>query len=425
MPARPEYRVDYKNRIGAFAMSDVMKKICDLTKGYEPELISLRRYFHKHPELSWEEIKTSDRLEEELGKIEGVKILRRGFGGTNSGLTAEIRGEKPGTGAGKCVALRADIDGLPVMEENDVEYRSQVDGVMHACGHDGHMAGLITASRILSQLRSEFSGTVRLIFEPAEESGIRGGAKVLVEEGALDGVDAIFGLHLFTLYPAGQVLYRSGPCMASADGWDLNITGKGGHGSAPELAVDPTIAAFMFGNAVQTLISRETSPKETAVISITSIETSTKTRNIIPESVKLMGATRALSGELQDRLEAAMRRTISGIAQMTRCRMDLDYMRFYPAVINDPALTDILKDAALGLFGPEDVKEAPLNMGSEDFSFYGAVVPATFAQVGVGDRDRPETCNPHHSATFDLDESQLWRGAALHAGFAWSYLNRA
>ena len=402
-------------------MSDIMKTIYDLAKKYEPEMIALRRDFHRHPELSWEEFKTTDRIEEELRKIEGVKILRRGFGGGNSGLTAEIAGGKPG----RCVALRSDIDALPVQEENDVEYRSQVEGVMHACGHDGHMAGLITAARILSQLRPEFSGTVRLVFEPAEESGVRGGAKVLVEEGALDGVDAIFGLHLFTSYPAGQVLYRSGPCMTSADGWDLTITGKGGHGSAPELAVDPTIATFMFGNAVQTLISRETSPRETAVISVTSIETSSKTRNIIPESVKLMGATRTLGGELQDRLEAAMRRIVSGIAQTTRCTMDLDYRRFYPAVINDPALTEILKDAALGLFGPEDVKEAPLNMVSEDFSFYGAVVPATFAQVGVGDRSRPETCCPHHSATFDLDESQLWRGAALHAGFALSYLNRA
>ncbi|MCR5347982.1 MAG: amidohydrolase [Fretibacterium sp.] len=403
-------------------MSDVMKKICDLAKGYEPELIGLRRYFHEHPELSWEEFRTTDRIEEELRKIAGVRVLRRGFGGGASGLTAEITGGK--AGAGKCVALRSDIDALPVMEENNVEYRSKTEGVMHACGHDGHMAGLITAARILSQLREEFSGTVRLIFEPAEESGIRGGAKVLVEEGALEGVDAVFGLHLFTTHPAGKVFYRSGPCMTSADGWDLTITGKGGHGSAPELAVDPTIAAFMFGNAVQTLISRETSPRETAVISITSIESSSKTRNIIPESVKLMGATRTLGGELQDRLEAAMRRIIDGIAQTTRCRMDLDYMRFYPAVINDPVLTDVLKDAAIGLFGPEDVEEAALNMVSEDFSFYGSVVPATFAQVGVGDPKRPETCHPHHSSTFDLDESQLWRGAALHAGFAMTFLNR-
>ena len=399
-------------------MNGTLKKIMDLAKEYEKDAVALRRHFHRCPELSWKESKTTDRIEEELNRL-GIPVIHRGYGGTDSGLIADIKGGRPG----KCIALRADIDALPLTEENDVEYRSETDGVMHACGHDGHMAGLLTAARILTQIRDELPGTVRLIFEPAEEDGPRGGAKVLIQEGALEGVDGIFGLHLFSLYPAGQVLYRFGPCMASADGWDLIITGKGGHGSAPENAVDPVVAACLFGAAAQSIVSREVSPKETAVVSITSMESSTKTRNVIPESVKLMGATRALSPEMQDRVEAAMHRMAEGIALTTRCRLELNYWRFYAAVINDRSMTQILKDAAGEMFGA-DVVEAPLNMGSEDFSFYGQVVPATFAQLGTGDPARPGTRNAHHSPTFDLDEAQLWRAAALHAGFAWSFLNR-
>ena len=397
----------------------VIRKIRDLARQYEGDIIQLRRRFHQHPELSWEESGTTDRIEEELGKL-GIPILRRGFGGTDSGLTAEIAGGRPGRRA----ALRADIDALPVTEENNVEYRSQVDGVMHACGHDGHMAGLLGAARILSEMKDELRGSVRLVFQPAEESGVRGGAKVLVEEGALEGVDAILGIHLFSSCPAGHVLWRSGPCMASADGWDLTITGRGGHGAVPESAIDPVTAACQFGCAVQTIVSREVSPKETAVLSITSMETSSRTRNVIPDQVKLMGAARALSPEVQNRIEAAMRRMIEGLATTTRCRFDLDYMRFYPVTVNDPGVTDVAREAAVELFGPGDVQEAPLNMGSEDFSFYGAAAPATFVQIGVGAPDRPETCNPHHSPVFNLDESQLWKGAALHAGFAWRFLNR-
>ena len=244
----------------------------------------------------------------------------------------------------------------------------------------------------------------------------------MIQEGALQGVDGVFGLHLFSLYPAGKVLYRSGPCMASADGWDLVVTGKGGHGAAPEKAVDPVVAACTLGCALQTIVSREVAPTDTAVISITSVESSTKTRNIIPESVTLMGATRALSPEMQDRVEAAMRRIAEGVALTTRCRIDLNYMRFYPAVINDPKLTQILKKTAEAMFGA-DAEEAPVNMGSEDFSFYGRAVPATFAQLGVGDPAQPGTRCPHPSPNFNLDEAQLKRAAALHAGFAWSFLN--
>ena len=398
-------------------MMNMLNRIKDLAREYERDAVALRRHFHAHPELSWQEARTTDRIAEELGKL-GIPVLHRGYGGTSSGLIADIKGARPG----RCVALRSDIDALPIHEENDVEYRSKNDGVMHACGHDGHMAGLLTAARILMQIRDELPGTVRLLFQPAEEDGPRGGARVMIQEGALQGVDGVFGLHLFSLYPAGKVLYRSGPCMASADGWDLVVTGKGGHGAAPEKAVDPVVAACTLGCALQTIVSREVAPTDTAVISITSVESPTKTRNIIPESVTLMGATRALSPEMQDRVEAAMRRIAEGVALTTRCRIDLNYMRFYPAVINDPKLTQILKETAEAMFGA-DAEEAPVNMGSEDFSFYGRAVPATFAQLGVGDPAQPGTRCPHHSPTFNLDEAQLKRAAALHAGFAWSFLN--
>ena len=391
-------------------MNDVIERIGKLAGEFEPEIIALRRHFHSHPELSWQEERTTDRVQEELLKL-GIETLHRGYGGTSSGLIADIQGGAPG----KCVALRADMDALPVTEENDVEYRSQNEGVMHACGHDAHTAALLGAAKILMQIRSELRGTVRLLFQPAEEAGDRSGARAMVEGGALHGVDAAFGLHVASIFPAGKLLYRRGPCYAACDVWNLTIEGKG---VARFWLPEPMPAAF------QTVISREVSPRDTAVLSVGCLETSSKAFNIIPERVKMVGTVRTFERGVQDAVESGMRRLSSDIATAFRCRAELDYQRSTAATFNDPAMTDLLIRAGTDLFGPEAMVEAPLNMGSEDFSCFAEAVPSTYLQLGTAAPDRPGTHMPHHSAKFDLDEAQLKRAAAIHAAFAWTYLSR-
>ena len=397
----------------------IIETIDALSQEFEKDIVALRRHFHAHPETSWNEKQTSLRIEEELKKL-GCTEIRRGFGGTESGVVAEIAGDR----TGRCVALRADIDALPLNEENDVEYRSRNAGAMHACGHDAHTAALLGAARILTRIKGELKGRVRLLFQPAEEHGIKPGAKAVVNDGALSGVDAVFGLHVFSSQPSGTLMYRSGPIMAAADGWELTIIGKGGHGSAPEGAIDPTIAAFQIGNALQAVISREVSPKDTAVLSIGSVTTSSTVFNIIPERVEMKGTVRTFRPEVQDTVQNAIQRVVSAIGQACRCGTELCYTRFIPATINDPVVTELLRTTAEELLGTENVTEAPLMMGSEDFSYFGQAVPATFAHMGVGDPSRECTRMPHHSPKFDIDESQLRKAAALHAAFAWRYLSR-
>ncbi|HCL79732.1 MAG TPA: amidohydrolase, partial [Synergistaceae bacterium] len=219
-----------------------------------------RRRFHEHPELSWQEVETSRFIEERLRAL-GLENVKRGFGGTESGVTADLVGVRPG----RTVALRADIDALPLTEENDIPYRSKRSGVMHACGHDAHAAILLGVADVLAAMRDELSGRVRFLFQPAEEAGTNSGAPRMIEEGALDGVDAIGGLHVWSPLPAGTVGLRSGPVMASADIWDLTVQGKGGHSAMPHRTVDPTITASLVVTALQTVVSREMDPLDTVV----------------------------------------------------------------------------------------------------------------------------------------------------------------
>ncbi len=395
----------------------MLENIKKLALESEKEIIALRRHFHAHPETSWNEVKTTDRIVEELQKL-GCENIKRGFGGTQCGVTAEITGGKPG----KCFALRADIDALPLIEENDVEYRSKNENVMHACGHDAHTACLIAAAKVLTKIKADLKGKVRLLFQPAEEHGIKPGAKAMIDEGALKGVDAIFGIHIFTNTPSGILQYRHGPMMAAADGWDLTIKGKGGHGSAPEGAIDPTFATAQLINAFQGIISREVSPRDTAVLSIGAMETSSKVFNIIPERVEMKGTVRTFRPEVQDCVQDAMARVCKYVGDFCRCNIDLRYTRFLPATINDAKMTDLLVSVGTELFGAADVQEAPLVMGSEDFSHYGHNVPATFLHLGVGAPDKPHTVHPHHSPKFDVDESQLYKATAMHVAMAWQYL---
>ncbi|MDR3231163.1 MAG: amidohydrolase [Synergistaceae bacterium] len=397
-------------------MVEMIDKIKTLAKNGEKEIIELRRHFHMNPETSWNEVETTKRIAEELKKI-GCENIKVGFGGTQCGVIADIVGGKPG----KCVALRADIDALPLNDEKDVPYKSKKAGAMHACGHDSHAAALIGAVKVLTALKGELKGKVRLLFQPAEEHGIRPGAKALIDGGALEGASAVFGIHVMSTVSSGVLEYRSGPFMAGADSWETTIGGRGGHGSAPEGAIDPTIAAFEIGNAIQTVISREISPRDTAVISVGGMKTSSYVFNIIPDRVEMCGTVRTFRPEVQERVRAAMTRLFKTLGEAYRCKIDFKYTPLLPSTINDPDMTTLAKSVAESVLGAKNVRESELVMGSEDFSHYGKVVPAVFVNLGVASAEKKSDM-PHHSPKFDVDESVLWNATALHAAFAWKFL---
>lgn len=396
----------------------MIEKIKTLAKEQEKEVIELRRHFHMNPEASWNEVETSKRIAEELKKM-GCENIKVGFGGTQCGVSADIVGAKPG----KCVALRADIDALPLNDEKDVPYKSRKEGVAHACGHDAHAAMLLGAAKVLTAVKGDMKGTVRLLFQPAEEHGIKPGAKAMIDDGAIKGVDAAFGLHVMSTIPSGVLVYRFGPFMAGADSWALTLTGKGGHGSAPEGAIDPTVAAFQIGNAIQTVISREVPPRETAVVSVGGMKTSSYVFNIIPDRVEMNGTIRTFLPEVQDCVEAAMTRLINGVGTAYRCKVDFKYSRLLPSTINEEKTTALAKSVAESIVGAEHVRESELVMGSEDFSYFGRAVPSTYMNLGVACAEKKSDM-PHHSPTFDVDESVLWDGTALYAAFAWSWLDK-
>jgi amidohydrolase len=280
---------------------------------------------------------------------------------------------------------------------------------------------LLGAAKILTEIKADLKGKVRLLFQPAEEHGINPGAKALVDGGAMNGVDAVFGVHVMSTVPSGELWYRVGPFMAAADGWDLTLFGKGGHGSTPETAIDPTIAAGQIIGAFQSIVARELSAKDTAVVSIGGVKTSSFVFNIIPERAEMNGSVRTFRAEVQDHVEEAMKRIVDGVCAGTRCRGEFKYSRFLPATSNEEKTTLLAKSVAEELFGAAKVKESPLNMGSEDFSYYGRSAPATFVYLGTASAEKKSDM-PHHSPKFDVDESVLYMGSALHAAFAWRCL---
>ena len=388
-------------------MASIIAKANDLSE----KITELRRKFHAHPELPWLEVETSLFVEEYLRKL-GLVNIRRGFDGTQSGVMADLKGGKPG----RCVALRADIDALPLEEENDVPYKSTHGGVMHACGHDAHTAVLLGVAEILSSMRDELCGTVRFLFQPAEEAGMHSGAPKMIEEGALEGVEAIGGLHVWALLESGKLGYRTGPVMASADIWDLKIQGKGGHGAMPHNAVDPTVTAATVISTLQTVVSREIDPQETVVLSVGKLEAGTAV-NIIPDTARMAGNVRTTNPEIRARMQGIMKRVADGICAAMRCTADLVYTPIYPVTVNDPVVTKLMRSVAVDVFGEERVVELPVAMGSEDFSYYGEKVPAAYVFLGIADEAKG-TANQHHNPKFNVDDEPLPKGAALLAGFA-------
>lgn len=395
-----------------------MERFRSLAKDLEEKVIEFRHDFHAHPELSWKEERTSEIIESVLGKL-GFENIRRGFGSTGSGVIADIGGN----GESPMVAIRADIDALPLDENVDEPWKSTNKGVMHACGHDAHAAILLGVAHVLASLKDELPGRVRLIFQPAEESGFDSGAKQLVKEGALDGVDAIWGLHVWAPLPKGKIGYRAGPVMASADIWEVEVKGKGGHGSRPHEAVDPTIAAATVISSVQTIVSREIDPQEAVVLSVGKIECGTAA-NIIPETAKLTGNVRTTSPVVRDEMPGRIRRIAEGVGSAFRCETKVNFLPVYPVTVNDEKMVDLFVETAGSIMGEDALEEQPVILGSEDFSFYQEKVPGAFFFLGMGDPEKG-TDAQHHSPVFKTNDDVLVDGVTLLSALAWRWLEQA
>lgn len=394
-----------------------LELIRNLVKGVEDKIIDYRRDFHAHPELSWKEERTSKVIESTLSGL-GFENIRRGFDNTGTGVTADITGKANGP----VIAIRADIDALPVDEAVDEPWRSSCEGVMHACGHDAHAAILLGVAHVLAKIKDNIPGTVRLIFQPGEESGIHSGAKQLVSEGVLDGVDAICGLHVWATLEAGKVGFRKGPIMASADIWEIEVKGKGGHGSRPHEAVDPSIAAATLISTAQTIVSREVDPREAVVLSVGTIDCGTAP-NIIPEKARLSGNLRTTSPVIRDEIPDRLKRIGEGIGAAMRCDVKVDFIPVYPVTVNNGELVDLFVEVAGDLVGKDALEEMSIEMGSEDFSFYQQKIPGILFFLGMGDPTKG-TDAQHHSPDFKVNEAVLADGAALLSGLALGFLKR-
>lgn len=369
-----------------------------------PDMIGWRRHLHRNPELSYCESATAAWIADRLREF-GLNP-RTGVGG--HGLIADIVGTGAGPGAGKTVALRADIDALPIQDRKSCEYASTVPGVMHACGHDGHTAGLLGVAAWLTDNRETFAGTVRLLFQPAEEIS-PGGALGMIREGALDGVSVIYGVHLWTPFEVGTAATRPGAVMAAADEFRLTVTGRGGHGGLPHEAVDSIVIASQIVLSWQTIVSRMVDPLQSGVISVGSFQAGTAF-NVIAESAQLIGTVRTFDDSLRERIEQAMRRVARDICSMYGAEAEFEYLCGYPPVINDPEHAARAISAARSLFGEEAPLEMAPLMAGEDFGYYLQQVPGSFLFVGAG-KPGTEASYPHHHPLFDFDEAAMLQAA--------------
>ena len=368
----------------------------------EAQAIAWRRHLHANPELSFEEVETSAFVREQLGALDGIEIERP----TPTSVVARLRGARPG----RTLALRADMDALPIQEENDVEFASTRPGVMHACGHDGHTAMLLATATILSGRRSELAGEVRLVFQHAEEKP-PGGARELVAAGAMEGVDMVVGCHLISRLETGKVGVGAGPRMASGDTFAIEITGAGGHAGFPHTSIDPVTTAAEVVLSLQHLVSRETNPFDSVVVSVTRISGGSAD-NVIPESVELGGTVRAFAQESRERTREAIERVVRGVSEAHRAGYRLDYREGYAAVVNDEEVAALVAGAARAELGEEAVVDQVPIMAGEDFSAYQQVVPGVFFTVGAMNEAVGATY-PHHHPRFTIDESALANGISV------------
>ncbi|MGM0603563.1 MAG: M20 family metallopeptidase [Bacillota bacterium] len=390
-----------------------MSNVKSLAEKYHDYNVKMRREFHMYPEPSMEEKRTCKRIIEELEKM-GLEA--RKIAGT--GVICEIKGNKDG-GQSKKIALRADMDALELEEANDVEYKSQNEGLMHGCGHDGHSASLLTAAKILNDLRDEFVGTVKLIFQPGEEIAV--GAKTMVKEGAVEDVDGIFGLHIWNDLESGKISVEAGPRMASVNQFIIRLKGKGGHGSMPHQGVDPIMAGAAAVMNLQTIVSRELSPMEPSVLSVDIFNSGSK-GNVLPDEAYLEGTTRCFSREINQKFEDMIRRVVKETAESYRASAELEYIKLTLPTINDEKMSEIGEKAAVEISGKDSVVKLDKTTGGEDFSYFAAEVPAAFAFVGSRNEEKGIN-SPHHHPEFNIDEDSLKIAAGLYAQFALDFLS--
>jgi amidohydrolase len=389
-------------------------RIKSLAQAYKQEVIDLRRHLHSHPELSFQEFQTAAFVAEKLKAIGITEIESK----ATTGWSALIKGKNPEK---KVVALRADMDALPIIEANEVPYKSQNPGVMHACGHDAHTASLLGAAKILHEVRDQFEGTIKLIFQPGEEI-IPGGASLMIKDKVLENPrpNYILGQHVMPMIPAGKVGFRSGLYMASADELYLTIKGKGGHGAMPETFIDPVLISAHLLVALQQIVSRVANPKIPSVLSFGRVEALGAT-NIIPNEVKIQGTFRTLDEGWRAKAHEKMRQIAEGIVEGMGGQLDFEIRKGYPFLKNNPELTARSVAAAQTYLGSENVLDLDIWMAAEDFAYFSQEIDGCFYRLGTRNEARGITSGVH-TPTFDIEEEALEIGAGLMAWLAVSEL---
>lgn len=389
---------------------EILEKIKSLSHQFSYDVIEARRHLHANPELSYQEHNTAKYISQKLQGF-GIPVKE---GVATTGLIAEIKGNNP---EARSIALRADMDALPIQETNDVPYKSKVAGVMHACGHDVHTASLLGTARILNEVKDQFDGTIRMLFQPGEEK-TPGGASYMIRDGALKDPEpaGIIGQHVFPLLPVGKVGFREGMYMASCDEIYLRVIGRGGHAAAPELAIDPILIASHIIIALQQVISRNASPKQPTVLSFGNIIGKGAT-NIIPNEVNIAGTFRAMNEEWRASALNKIRIMAESIAEGMGGKCEVEISKGYPYLENNPELTRRIRDAARAYVGEENVVDLDITLGAEDFSYYSQLIPASFYRLGTGNPSKGITSYVH-TPSFNIDEDALKIGPGLMAWMA-------
>ncbi|TMI95934.1 MAG: amidohydrolase [Bacteroidetes bacterium] len=382
------------------------EKIKSLAKDYAPEFIDIRHHLHANPELSYKEFETSKFVQGKLKEFAIPFEIK-----ATTGVVGVIKGKDPGK---KIIALRADLDALPIKEENNVDYKSKHEGIMHACGHDVHTTCLLGAAKILNELKDEWEGTIKLIFQPGEEKN-PGGASLMVKEGVLEDPkpQAIFALHVNPQLETGKLSFRAGQVMASADELYFTIKGKGGHAASPHTSIDPILIASHLVIALQQVISRNRNPFDSSVLSITAINGGTTT-NVIPDEVKLMGTFRAMNKEWRSKAHELIERTAKGLVNSMGGELYLNIDKGYPAVYNNEPLNKKAKDLAEQFMGKENVEETEMRMGAEDFGYYSRLIPGCFYRLGTGNKKKGISAGVH-TPHFNIDENAIEIGIGMMA----------
>jgi amidohydrolase len=381
-------------------------KIKALAKKYSGEFITVRHHLHAHPELSYKEFETSKFIQEKLREFNIPFEIK-----ATTGVIGLIKGKNPGK---RIIALRADMDALPITEENNIDYKSTKAGIMHACGHDVHTSCLLGAAKILNELKDEWEGTIKLIFQPGEEKN-PGGASLLIKENVLKNPapQGIFALHVHPGLEVGKLSFRSGMVMASADEIYITVKGKGGHAAAPQSAIDPILIASHLIISLQQIISRNNNPFNPSVLSITSINGGFTT-NVIPSEVKLMGTFRAMNEEWRFKAHELIIKQATELVQSMGGEIDIEIDVGYPFVLNDKRLNEVAWKKGEEYVGANNVEETELRMGAEDFAYYSHQIPGCFFRIGAGNKAKGITSGVH-SPTFNIDENAIEIGIGMMA----------